>query len=172
MHSEPNASCDMNSQAAQVPLVELLRGVPKDHRVWFELGYCHHQHIPIGKYCHEAADHIAALESRLAAYESGAESARGCAEKISIDAMPFNVAIGSWTLDREKCVTIILAFSAKQTEKWRSMLYEVMQWNGDDVNLYSDEQMATRKKVNDAALTLLGTSPQVDAQSPTDRTGG
>jgi hypothetical protein len=69
--SPPNAS--------DVPLIELLRSVPKSARDWFrdegEIGG--HRHIPFGLYCHRAADELAkaneirsVLKTALAAMET------------------------------------------------------------------------------------------------------
>lgn len=47
--------------ACQVPLLELLRAVPKDARLVIDdatMPFCTH-YIPVGRYCHEAADALA-----------------------------------------------------------------------------------------------------------------
>jgi hypothetical protein len=45
-----------NQHAYQKPLTELLRSVPTNARLTIEEGdYCTH-YIPVGRYCHEAAD--------------------------------------------------------------------------------------------------------------------
>lgn len=45
-----------NNNVCQVPLWELLRGIPKDFRQWFDEPNGVSRHIPIGVYCHEVAD--------------------------------------------------------------------------------------------------------------------
>lgn len=50
------------NQACEVPLLELLRGVPKDARAWYEHNSTSHSHIPYGHLCHKAADMIEQLE--------------------------------------------------------------------------------------------------------------
>ena len=58
----------MSDQAMQVPLVELLRGIPSALRgewvtQWSEDGFeTGHAMAPVGMYCHQAADRIAELE--------------------------------------------------------------------------------------------------------------
>lgn len=58
-------SIDTN-QAYAVPLRELLRHVPKDHRLWIEYeDATGHRHIPVGRLCHDAADEIDRLRERI-----------------------------------------------------------------------------------------------------------
>jgi hypothetical protein len=45
----------------KTPLVDLLRGVPKDGRVMYERNPMEHQNIPYGPMCHDAADEIERL---------------------------------------------------------------------------------------------------------------
>lgn len=45
--------------AAAVPLVELLRRVPTDARLVIENGPYSTSYIPVGRYCHEAANALA-----------------------------------------------------------------------------------------------------------------
>lgn len=54
----------MSEQAMQVPLIELLRGVPQDARLVIENGPYSTSYIPVGRYCQEAA---AALSTHHAA---------------------------------------------------------------------------------------------------------
>ena len=49
------------SEAMQTPLVDLLRGTPKDGRVCHEESPTSHHFIPYGRLCHDAADTIEAL---------------------------------------------------------------------------------------------------------------
>lgn len=51
----------MMEQAYQTPLIDLLRGVPKDGRDMYEHDTTHHQNVPYGRLCHEAADEIESL---------------------------------------------------------------------------------------------------------------
>ena len=53
------------SQAMQTPLVDLLRGTPRDGRVCHEESSTSHHFIPYGRLCHEAADTIEALRQAL-----------------------------------------------------------------------------------------------------------
>jgi hypothetical protein len=46
---------EMIDQACQTPLVELLERVPADARMTYEHSPTHHQMIPVGRLCHEAA---------------------------------------------------------------------------------------------------------------------
>lgn len=48
-----------------VPLVELLRKVPKDARIAFDDGPHSTYYCPIGRHCHEAADEIERLQAAL-----------------------------------------------------------------------------------------------------------
>lgn len=54
------------SEAQQVPLVELLRSVPKDARLVIEDGPYSTQYIPVGRYCDEAAEALSAPSSEQA----------------------------------------------------------------------------------------------------------
>lgn len=49
--------------AKKTPLVDLLRGVPKDGRVMYEVSSTEHHNIPYGPMCHEAADEIERLRN-------------------------------------------------------------------------------------------------------------
>lgn len=51
-----------DTKACQTPLIDLLRSVPSDARQMIERGPCHHQNIPYGRLCTEAADAIERLE--------------------------------------------------------------------------------------------------------------
>jgi hypothetical protein len=53
------------NQAMQTPLVDLLRGTPKDGRVCHEESLTSHHFIPYGRLCHEAADTIEALRRQV-----------------------------------------------------------------------------------------------------------
>ena len=61
--------CEADQQAHEVPLVEQLRGIPKDYRTcraiqWSDDGReTGHQFIPVGVMMHRAADMIEALQS-------------------------------------------------------------------------------------------------------------
>jgi len=55
----------MDNQAYAIPLVELLRDVPKDSRLIIEGNYSS-RHIPVGRHCHEAAKEIDHLRAQLA----------------------------------------------------------------------------------------------------------
>ena len=60
----------MNNQSEK-PIEEMLRGIPKDHRIcipfqWAEDGReTGHHYIPVGRHAHRAADEIAALREKL-----------------------------------------------------------------------------------------------------------
>lgn len=54
-----------DTKARQTPLIDLLRSVPSDARQMIERGPCHHQNIPYGRLCTEAADAIERLEREL-----------------------------------------------------------------------------------------------------------
>lgn len=56
-----------------VPLFELLRAVPKDGRALYEHTPIHHQNIPYGVLCNDAANRILALESALREFCSRVE---------------------------------------------------------------------------------------------------
>ena len=49
----------------QVPIEELLRGVPKEHRLEIEINSMHHRMIPVGVYCHNAAAELTRLRLQL-----------------------------------------------------------------------------------------------------------
>lgn len=69
------------TQANQVPLAELMRRFPREHRweqeiQWHEDGTCTgHRLWPVGRYMHEAADRIEELERELAEALSARERA-------------------------------------------------------------------------------------------------
>lgn len=56
-----------DNQATQVPLIELLRHVPSDYKaVWTdETALLAFHSVPVGRYCHEAADEITSLREDL-----------------------------------------------------------------------------------------------------------
>ena len=51
-------------RAAKTPLIELLRSVPKHAVEMYEHNPTHHQNIPYGRLCHEAADALEAWNRR------------------------------------------------------------------------------------------------------------
>ena len=53
----------IEAQAAQTPLTDLLRAIPKDHRVIIESPFSSHS-IPVGRLMHEAADALAAAVAK------------------------------------------------------------------------------------------------------------
>ncbi len=54
------------NEAAQTPIQDLLRRVPRDHRIEIKKSEnCHHL-IPIGRHAHEAADKIDELQTQIA----------------------------------------------------------------------------------------------------------
>lgn len=53
------------SEAAQTPILDLLRNVPRDARLIYEHPYLHSQSIPVGSLALRAADRIAELEKAL-----------------------------------------------------------------------------------------------------------
>lgn len=55
----------MDTGPMEVTLIERLRFVPKDGRAWYERDTYHHQNIPYGVLCNNAANRILALESAL-----------------------------------------------------------------------------------------------------------
>ena len=55
---------DYEYRAAKTPLIDLLRKVPKDGRHMYEHNPTHHQNIPYGRLCHEAADELEAWNRR------------------------------------------------------------------------------------------------------------
>ena len=74
------------TNAAQVPLIELLQRVPEDARHSYEHSPTHHSMIPFGRYCHEAAATISTLESRLQEAEKNASDMEKLAQAASDDA--------------------------------------------------------------------------------------
>ena len=60
----------MSDQPMKTPTEDLLRGVPRDHRILVEEKHSSH-HIPIGRLAHEAAAEITALRVRVEALETG-----------------------------------------------------------------------------------------------------
>ena len=67
----------MDRDAKQVPLIELLRAVPVDacHNYTDQDGLRASHHIPVGRYCHEAAVEIRRLQISLnIAYQFEAEA--------------------------------------------------------------------------------------------------
>ena len=69
----------MSEQAAQTPLIELARSVPKDLRAewetqWFEDGTpCGHAMGQVGKHLHDMADEIDRLTAEVKEYRGAAE---------------------------------------------------------------------------------------------------
>lgn len=63
------------NQAMQVPLTELLRGVPTDARLQIDLdfGGCigGTRNIPVGVHCHDAAELIERLQNCLSKWQDG-----------------------------------------------------------------------------------------------------
>lgn len=49
---------------AQTPLIDLLRSVPADARMTYEVSECHHHMIPVGRLCADAVAELAALRAR------------------------------------------------------------------------------------------------------------
>ena len=64
-------------RAAKTPLIELLRSVPKHAVEMYEHNPTHHQNIPYGRLCHEAADalEIAKRDERIAELEADQDKA-------------------------------------------------------------------------------------------------
>ena len=60
----------------KTPLLDLLRSVPADGRHVYEHDPTHHQNIPYGRLCREAADEIAELRAQVAQYKEDAERYR------------------------------------------------------------------------------------------------
>lgn len=55
-----------DDRACQTPLLDLLRAVPRDARATYEHHSTSHSFFPYGRYAHEAADRIVALEAECA----------------------------------------------------------------------------------------------------------
>ena len=51
--------------AAQTPLIDLLRSVQHDARLTYEHNPTHHQMIPVGRLCAQAANEIVALRAAM-----------------------------------------------------------------------------------------------------------
>ena len=62
-------------RAAKTPLIELLRSVPKHAVEVYEHNPTHHQNIPYGRLCHEAADALEAWNRRAEAQWQPIETA-------------------------------------------------------------------------------------------------
>ena len=101
-----------NTGCAQVPLVELLRSVPKDARAEIELGPCHHRFIPWGRHCHDAADAIDAAEARgFAAGREEASAQLFAADNLADRVDVWHERAGSWA-DVENALTTYRAVRA------------------------------------------------------------
>jgi hypothetical protein len=61
------------SEAVQVPLVELLQSVPANARLVIEESPLCTRFVPVGRYMHEAADAIKALEAERDAWQATAD---------------------------------------------------------------------------------------------------
>ena len=57
----------MSDQARQTPILDLLRDVPADARMVYEVSPTHHQSIPVGRLAKDAADAIEHLRAALVA---------------------------------------------------------------------------------------------------------
>ena len=53
------------SDECKTPLIELLLAVPADARTSYKLSKTHYSFIPVGHYCHEAAEEIERLSAGL-----------------------------------------------------------------------------------------------------------
>ena len=54
-----------DQQACQTPIIDLLRDIPADARMVYEVNPTHHQSIPVGVLAHQAADEIDRLRGLL-----------------------------------------------------------------------------------------------------------
>ena len=76
----------MDTQCAETPLVDLLRGIPKDHRItvpmmWDEAGReIGHSMIPVGLLMHRAADELATAQAPMLVDETYEMAPRAAAE--------------------------------------------------------------------------------------------
>lgn len=57
---------DLTKLAAQTPLIDLLRGVPADARMTYEVNPTHHHMIPVGRLCADAVADLSNLAAELA----------------------------------------------------------------------------------------------------------
>jgi len=73
---------DREQGAAQTPLLDLLRGVPADARMTYEINPTHHHMIPVGRLCGEAADKIVDLADELARVTKERDEARASADEL------------------------------------------------------------------------------------------
>lgn len=71
------------NEACAVPLIELLRRIPKDYRAQWEQEPYHHCSSPVGLHCHEAAD---ALEAAKAENKRLREALLTAAKRVDSDA--------------------------------------------------------------------------------------
>lgn len=62
----------------QTPLIDLLRAVPADARMTYEHSEHHHQMIPVGRLCHEAAEALSAHRHAEAELERCRVQLAGC----------------------------------------------------------------------------------------------
>lgn len=67
----------MSEKACKTPLTDLLRSVPADTRLVIERSPFHHQTVPIGYLCDEAANEISLLRAELAAAHAAFDIAIG-----------------------------------------------------------------------------------------------
>jgi len=56
-----------DQQPKQTPILDLLRDIPADAHMVYEVNPTHHQSIPVGVLAHQAADEIDRLRAVLAA---------------------------------------------------------------------------------------------------------
>lgn len=104
------------TDAKQVPLIELLRGVPATARLKIDDGEFSTQYIPVGRYCHEAAAILAARDAQwneaLAAQRVLAEGAVPDDRQIAIAMMAVDDPLAWGKLGAESGKTMIKQFVA------------------------------------------------------------
>jgi hypothetical protein len=77
-------SIEAMKQAYAVPLIEQLESVPADARMMYEHDKFHHENIPVGRLCHEAAT---ALRQAIAEAEDAVAAEREACARLAEDGL-------------------------------------------------------------------------------------
>lgn len=75
-----------DTQCAQTPLLDLLRGVPLDARMTYEVNPTHHHMIPVGRLCADAAAELEQFRDALSEIRDS-DAAPGWCREVAREAL-------------------------------------------------------------------------------------